>query len=122
MKMKYDKLWSIMQRVQFRRLPSKPQATLSQRDEVTRMSKTSGNRFAKCWFLTGATAVGKTRIGIALAQRLDAEIISLDSMAIYRGMDIGTAKPTPADRAAAPHHLVDIVEPADEYSVAQYVE
>jgi tRNA dimethylallyltransferase len=79
-------------------------------------------QFDQCWFLTGATAVGKTRIGIALAQRLGAEIISLDSMSIYRGMDIGTAKPTPADRAAVPHHLLDIVEPADEYSVAQYVE
>jgi tRNA dimethylallyltransferase len=86
------------------------------------MSNTVGDRFANCWFLTGATAAGKTRIGIALAQRLDAEIISLDSMSIYRGMDIGTAKPTPADRAAVPHHLLDIVEPADEYSVAQYVE
>ncbi|HEY4231980.1 MAG TPA: tRNA (adenosine(37)-N6)-dimethylallyltransferase MiaA [Lacipirellulaceae bacterium] len=86
------------------------------------MSKTSGDRFANCWFLTGATAVGKTQIGIALARRLRAEIISLDSMAIYRGMDIGTAKPTAADRAAVPHHLLDIVDPADEYSVAQYVE
>ena len=69
-----------------------------------------------------ATATGKTRVGIALAKRLGAEIISLDSMAIYRGMDIGTAKPTDEDRAAVPHHLVDIVEPSDEYSVAQYVE
>lgn len=86
------------------------------------MSNSVGNRFANCWFLNGATAVGKTRIGIALAQRLGAEIISLDSMSIYRGMDIGTAKPTPEDRAAAPHHLLDIVDPADEYSVAQYVE
>jgi tRNA dimethylallyltransferase len=86
------------------------------------MSSTSGDRFANCWFLTGATAVGKTRIGIALAERLEAEIISLDSMSIYRGMDIGTAKPTAEDRAAVPHHLLDIVDPADEYSVAQYVE
>ena len=86
------------------------------------MSETSDHRFADCWFLTGATATGKTRVGIALAERLGAEIISLDSMAIYRGMDIGTAKPTAEDRAAVPHHLVDIVEPADEYSVAQYVE
>jgi tRNA dimethylallyltransferase len=78
--------------------------------------------FEDCWFLTGATAVGKTRVGIALAQRLGAEIISLDSMSIYRGMDIGTAKPTAEDRTAVPHHLLDIVEPADEYSVAQYVE
>ncbi len=77
--------------------------------------------FDDCWFLTGATAVGKTGVGLALAQRLGAEIISLDSMAIYRGMDIGTAKPSPAERVAVPHHLVDIVDPAEEYSVAQYV-
>jgi tRNA dimethylallyltransferase len=61
-------------------------------------------------------------VGIALARRLGAEIISLDSMAIYRGMDIGTAKPTAADRAAVPHHLIDTVDPAEEYSVAQYVD
>jgi tRNA dimethylallyltransferase len=76
----------------------------------------------ECWFLTGATAVGKTAVGLALAQQLNAEIVSLDSMAVYRGMDIGTAKPTAAQRAAVPHHLLDIVEPADEFSVAQYVE
>lgn len=78
-------------------------------------------KFDECWFLTGATAVGKTGVGLALAQQLGAEIISLDSMAIYRGMDIGTAKPSVAERAVVPHHLVDIVDPADEYSVAQYV-
>src|SRR3954465_10414065 len=75
-----------------------------------------------CWFLSGATAVGKTAVGIALARRIGAEIISLDSMAIYRGMDIGTAKPTAAERDAVPHHLVDIVEPSVEFSVAQYVD
>jgi tRNA dimethylallyltransferase len=78
--------------------------------------------FHECWFLTGATAVGKSTVGIALAQRLGAEIISLDSMAIYRGMDIGTAKPSAADQATVPHHLIDIVDPAEEYSVAQYVD
>jgi tRNA dimethylallyltransferase len=61
-------------------------------------------------------------VGIALAKRLGAEIISLDSMAIYRGMDIGTAKPSAAQRAEVPHHLLDIVDPEEEYSVAQYVE
>jgi tRNA dimethylallyltransferase len=78
--------------------------------------------FHDSWFLTGATAVGKTAVGIALAQRINAEIISLDSMAIYRGMDIGTAKPSRYERAAVPHHLIDIVEPSVEFSVAQYVE
>lgn len=61
-------------------------------------------------------------MGIALAGRLGAEIVSLDSMAIYRGMDIGTAKPSNEERKAAPHHLLDIVDPADEFSVAQYVD
>jgi tRNA dimethylallyltransferase len=85
------------------------------------MSSSGDDRFADCWFLTGATAVGKTRVGLALARRLGAEIIALDSMTVYRGMDIGTAKPTAEERAEMPHHLLDIVEPADEYSVAQYV-
>lgn len=79
-------------------------------------------RATDCWFLTGPTAGGKTEIGIALAERLRAEIVSLDSMALYRGMNIGTAKPTPEQRAAVPHHLVDIVEPHEEFSLAQYVE
>jgi tRNA dimethylallyltransferase len=77
--------------------------------------------FENCWFLTGATATGKTDVALQLAQRLRAEIVSLDSMTIYRGMDIGTAKPTAEEQAVVPHHLLDIVEPADEYSVAQYV-
>ena len=74
-----------------------------------------------CWFLSGATASGKTGVGIELARRLDAEIISMDSMALYRHMDIGTAKPTPTQRRAIPHHLVDVIEPHEEYSLAQYI-
>ncbi len=77
---------------------------------------------ANCWYLTGATATGKTAVGMALARALNAEIISLDSMAIYRGMDVGTAKPTPEQRAAVPHHLVDVAEPEEEFSVAQYLD
>jgi tRNA dimethylallyltransferase len=78
--------------------------------------------FNDCWFLTGATAVGKTAVGIALAQQIGAEVISLDSMTVYRGMDIGTAKPSPDERAIVPHHLIDIVDPSVEFSVAQYVD
>ena len=74
-----------------------------------------------CWFLTGPTSVGKSRVGLALAKSLDAEIISMDSMAVYREMDIGTAKLAPEERAGIPHHLVDIVDPSDSYSLAQYV-
>ncbi|MGE3242056.1 MAG: tRNA (adenosine(37)-N6)-dimethylallyltransferase MiaA [Pirellulales bacterium] len=76
----------------------------------------------ECWFLTGATATGKTAVAMELARQLGAEIVSLDSMTVYRGMDIGTAKPTESERALVPHHLLDIVDPAEEYSVAQYVE
>lgn len=75
----------------------------------------------RCWFLAGPTASGKTRAGLLLAEALNAEIISLDSMALYRGMDIGTAKPTPAEQAAVPHHLIDIIDPHEEYTVAEYV-
>ena len=75
-----------------------------------------------CWFLTGPTAAGKSAVAIELAQRLHGEIVSLDSMALYRGMDIGTAKPSPAERAAVPHHLVDIIEPYEAFSLAQYVD
>ena len=74
-----------------------------------------------CWFLTGPTASGKTKIGLELAERLGADIISMDSMAIYRGMNIGTAKPTADEQARLPHHLVDIVEPTTTYSVSDYV-
>jgi tRNA dimethylallyltransferase len=77
---------------------------------------------ANCWFLTGATASGKTAVGIALARLLGAEIISLDSMAIYRGMDVGTAKPSVEEQAAVPHHLIDIIDPDEDYSVAQYLD
>lgn len=77
---------------------------------------------ADCWFLTGPTASGKTGVGVALAERIGAEIVSLDSMALYRGMDIGTAKPTADQRRRVPHHLIDILEPHQECSLAQYLE
>jgi tRNA dimethylallyltransferase len=76
---------------------------------------------AHCWFLTGPTASGKTRVGIALAKLLDAEILSLDSMAIYRDMDIGTAKPTVLERAEVRHHLLDLATPDQEFSISQYM-
>jgi len=75
-----------------------------------------------CWYLTGPTAAGKTGVGVELAGRIGAEIVSLDSMALYRGMDIGTAKPTAAERRALPHHLVDVLQPQQQYSLAQYLE
>ena len=75
-----------------------------------------------CWYLTGATASGKTCVGLELADRIDAEIISLDSMAVYRGMDIGTAKPSLEDQSQVVHHLLDIVDPNDSFSLADYLE
>jgi tRNA dimethylallyltransferase len=86
------------------------------------ISMLSGRTPKDCWFLTGPTASGKTAVGVALAKRLGAEIISLDSMAVYRGMDIGTAKPSVAEREGVPHHLIDVISPREEFSVAAYVE
>jgi tRNA dimethylallyltransferase len=78
--------------------------------------------FLGCWFLTGSTAAGKTTVGLELAKQIDAEIVSLDSMALYRDMDIGTAKPTADQRSRVRHHLLDMVDPADEFSLAAYVQ
>lgn len=75
----------------------------------------------EAFYLTGPTASGKTPLALEVASRMNAEIVSLDSMAIYRGMDIGTAKPSTAQRAQVPHHLLDIVEPHESYSVSCYV-
>jgi len=71
-------------------------------------------------FLLGPTASGKTAVSLALAARFPVEIVSVDSALVYRGMDIGTAKPDAATRAAVPHHLVDIVEPTEAYSAGRF--
>jgi tRNA dimethylallyltransferase len=70
--------------------------------------------------LMGPTAAGKSAVALALAQRFDAEIVSVDSAQVYRGMDIGTAKPDAATRAAIPHHLLDIRAPDERYSAADF--
>jgi len=70
--------------------------------------------------LAGPTASGKTAAALAIAREHEAEIISVDSALVYRGMDIGTAKPTPAERAQVPHHLIDIREPSQAYSAAEF--
>ncbi|MES2318602.1 MAG: tRNA (adenosine(37)-N6)-dimethylallyltransferase MiaA [Pseudomonadota bacterium] len=70
--------------------------------------------------IMGPTASGKTAAALAIAAAIPAEIISVDSALVYRGMDIGTAKPSPEELAAAPHHLIDIIEPTESYSVAQF--
>jgi tRNA dimethylallyltransferase len=71
--------------------------------------------------LSGPTASGKSAASLAIAQRWPVEIISVDSALVYRGMDIGTAKPTPAEQAQVPHHLIDILDPAETYSAARFV-
>ena len=70
--------------------------------------------------VVGPTASGKTELAIAVAERLGAEVVSADAMLVYRGMDIGTAKPTAQERARVPHHLVDLVDPGEEFSVARF--
>jgi tRNA dimethylallyltransferase len=70
--------------------------------------------------IMGPTASGKTASALAIAERIPSEIISVDSALVYRGMDIGTAKPTREELAAVPHHLIDIIDPLDSYSVAQF--
>ena len=72
--------------------------------------------------ICGPTASGKTALSVALAQQLHTEIISADSMQLYRGMDIGTAKPDMKEREGVPHHLFDVCEPGEAFSVARYVE
>ena len=74
----------------------------------------------KCLAVTGPTASGKTALAIRLAEVLGGEIISCDSMQVYRGMDVGTAKATEQERARVPHHLIDILDPRESFSAAEY--
>ena len=77
---------------------------------------------AKIVVITGPTASGKTALGVALCQKLHGEVVSADSMQIYRRMTIGTAKPTPEEMQDIPHHMIDVAEPEENWSVARYVE
>lgn len=83
------------------------------------MSGPLGDR--KLLGLVGPTASGKTALSLALAEALGAEIVSVDSMLVYRGMDVGTAKPAVAERERVRHHLVDVAEPSEAYDVVRYV-
>jgi tRNA dimethylallyltransferase len=80
----------------------------------------SENPFHRAIYLTGPTACGKTAVGVALARRLDAEIIALDSMTLYRGLDIATAKPTHEEQEGIPHHLIDVIDPWESATVSAY--
>lgn len=72
--------------------------------------------------ICGPTASGKTALGVELALALNGEVVSADSMQVYRGMNIGTAKPTPKEMRGVPHHMLDVADPWEDYSVARYVE
>jgi len=72
-------------------------------------------------FIAGPTAVGKSEVALRLAEQVNGEIISVDSMQVYRGLDIGTAKPSAADRARVPHHLIDVVDLAEPFDAAKFV-
>jgi tRNA dimethylallyltransferase len=78
--------------------------------------------FDRALILTGPTACGKTALALELAERLAAEVVALDSMTVYRGLDVGTAKPTPEERARVPHHLIDVLDPWESLTVAWWLE
>jgi tRNA dimethylallyltransferase len=71
--------------------------------------------------VVGPTAAGKTSLGVSLAERVGGEVVSADAFAVYRGMDIGTAKPTPAERLRVPHRIIDIADPRERYSAGSFV-
>ena len=71
--------------------------------------------------VVGPTACGKTKMGVALAQRFGGEVVSVDSMQLYRGMTVGTAAPTAEEMEGVPHHMVAVADPAESWSVARYV-
>lgn len=76
----------------------------------------------KVVIITGPTATGKTKLAVRLAKQYNGEIVSADSMQVYRGMDIGTAKVTDAEKEGVPHHMIDVAEPEETYSAARYVD
>lgn len=80
----------------------------------------TANPLQRALYLTGPTASGKTVVGVGLARRLDAEVIALDSMTLYRGLDVGTAKPSLVERGGIPHHLLDLLDPWEAATVAAY--
>ena len=72
-------------------------------------------------FIAGPTASGKSSVALLLAERLRGEIVSVDSMQVYRGLDIGTAKPTRGERSLVPHHLIDVAEPHESFDAARFI-
>ena len=85
------------------------------------VSRSAATRTLPIPVLAGPTASGKTALSLEMAALYPVEIISADAMMVYRGMDIGTAKPTPAERGEIVHHMIDLIEPGDDYSVSTWV-
>ena len=81
----------------------------------------TNDKLQKLIVITGPTATGKSALGVKLAKQIDGEIISADSMQVYKYMDIGTAKPTDEERGSVAHHVIDFVHPCEDYSVARYI-
>jgi tRNA dimethylallyltransferase len=86
------------------------------------MTAAASQRLPSPLMLAGPTGAGKSEIALLLAERLGAEIVSVDSMQVYRGMDIGTAKPSPEERARVPHHLLDVADVTEAFDAARFVE
>jgi tRNA dimethylallyltransferase len=86
------------------------------------MSSAASERAPRITVVAGPTASGKSDLAVRLALRLRGEIISADSVQVYRHLDVGTAKPTPAQRAAVPHHLIDVADPAEQYNAGRFAE
>lgn len=82
--------------------------------------KNNENNFPPAIFLMGPTASGKTELAVQIAQKLETEIISVDSVLVYKGMDIGTAKPTIEERKGIPHHLIDVLDPSEVFSTGKF--
>jgi tRNA dimethylallyltransferase len=104
----------------FRKLPETP-AAMQQNSTYGQKPDSYRSLVQDAIVLTGPTASGKSTTAVALAEIIDGEILSLDSIAVYRGMDIGSAKPTLEERRDVPHHLIDLVEPTEDFSVACYL-
>lgn len=92
----------------------------SRMDEAQEREKADGPRDSPSVILLGPTGSGKTALSLALGERFGGEIVSCDSVAVYRGMDLGTAKPTAAERARLPHHVIDIADPDDPFTAGEY--
>ncbi|OMO74845.1 tRNA isopentenyltransferase [Corchorus capsularis] len=106
------------------RLPQKPifpSLFCCRKTLVTTSSSVSvSKKKEKVIVISGPTGAGKSRLALELAKRLNGEIISADSVQVYRGLDVGSAKPSPSDRKEVPHHLIDILHPSQDYSVGQF--